>query len=101
VPVEAMACGSPVVALGRGGAAETVVPAYAGPEATGAWFEEQDAECLAEAILAFERDSDALDPAAARRQALRFSPDRYERQLCAFLDGVRAGSEASAPGRAA
>ena len=44
VPVEAMACGTPVIALGKGGAAETVVPLYAGDEATGVWFDEQTVE---------------------------------------------------------
>src|SRR5205823_1529416 len=49
VPVEAQACGTPVVAYGRGGATETVVPPGGRREPTGLWFEEQSAECLADA----------------------------------------------------
>jgi glycosyltransferase involved in cell wall biosynthesis len=90
VPVEALACGTPVVALGRGGAAETIVPPGTGREPTGLWFEQQKGECLAEAILQLERMSGSFDPAALRRQALRFSASRYEEEFCSFLDGVLA-----------
>jgi glycosyltransferase involved in cell wall biosynthesis len=88
VPVEAMACGTPVIAFGRGGAAETVIPPGMGQPATGWWFEEQTAECLAEAILAFERAADSFVPAAGRKQALRFSTRRYCDELFGYLDGV-------------
>lgn len=49
-PLEAQACGRPVIAFGRGGALETVVPGE-----TGLFFPEQTAESLAEAIKAFEK----------------------------------------------
>src|SRR5439155_13359099 len=54
VPVEAQACGAPVIALGRGGATETVIPLDASQVPTGAWFLEQTAEGLIDAITAFE-----------------------------------------------
>jgi glycosyltransferase involved in cell wall biosynthesis len=95
VPVEAMACGTPVIALGKGGAAETVVPHYAGDEATGVWFAEQTPECLADAIEAFERHADVFDPRVLRRQALRFSTANYEANLFAALDAVLAGRDPS------
>ncbi len=88
VPVEAMACGTPVVAFGKGGAAETVIPPDADEPATGWWFPEQTAECLADTLQAFERRAAELDPAAARRQSLRFSTQRYQDELFRFLDGV-------------
>lgn len=88
VPVEAMACGAPVVALGRGGATETVVPPGGRREPTGLWFAEQTAECLAEALAEFEAHSGDFTPAAARRQALRFNQGRFADELFAYLDGV-------------
>ena len=45
-------------------------------------------EGLAEALPAFERRASELDPAAARRQALRFSTQRYQQELFRYIDGV-------------
>lgn len=85
VPVEAQACGAPVIALGRGGATETVLPLDDVAEPTGVWFAEQNADCLAEAIERFERAADAFDPQRLRRHALRFSARRFEEELFTFL----------------
>jgi glycosyltransferase involved in cell wall biosynthesis len=95
VPVEALACGTPVIALGRGGATETIVPPETGREPTGLWFDEQTADCLADALLRFERIQGSFDPAALRRQALRFSAARYREQLFDHLDAVLAGTTPS------
>jgi glycosyltransferase involved in cell wall biosynthesis len=99
VPVEAMACGTPVIAFGRGGATETVVPPGGRMEPTGLWFSEQTADCLAAALATFAAQSGDFDPAAARRQALRFTSARFERELFGYLDGVL--RPAAAPRRAA
>jgi len=90
VPVEAMACGAPVIALGQGGATETVVPLESPGRVapTGVWFSEQTMDRLADAITCFERHADAFDPAACRRQALRFAAERFDEQLFAVLDDV-------------
>jgi glycosyltransferase involved in cell wall biosynthesis len=88
VPVEAMACGAPVIAFGRGGATETVVPPGGRAAPTGVWFAEQTWESLAEALLAFEAHRGDFAPPAARRQALRFTGQRFREELFAFLDGV-------------
>src|SRR5207248_9555172 len=50
VPLEAQACGCPVIALGRGGAAETVRPVSTVADPTGVFFDEQTADALAEAV---------------------------------------------------
>lgn len=89
VPVEAMACGAPVIAYGRGGATETVIPPGGRREPTGLWFDEQTEDGLAEAIQAFERRVGDFAPSAARRQALRFTTRRFAEELFTFLDGVR------------
>jgi glycosyltransferase involved in cell wall biosynthesis len=91
VPLEAMACGTPVIAYNRGGATETVLPAGVTGGPTGVLFDEQTEDGLVTALEAFERDADRFDPRAARRQALRFSASRYEAELMAYLAAVRGG----------
>ncbi len=78
VPVEAMACGRPVIAYRRGGALETVVE-----DETGLFFDEQTPECLAEAIERFERAT--FDPAACRRRAESFGQERFKREFRDFV----------------
>ncbi len=88
VPLEAHACGTPVIAYGRGGATETVVPPGGRAEPTGLWFAEPTVECLADALTTFEARAGDFDPAAARRQALRFNPRRFADELFGYLDSV-------------
>jgi glycosyltransferase involved in cell wall biosynthesis len=88
VPVEAMACGAPVIALGRGGATETVIPPGGTGEPTGLWFEEPTLDCLCNALLACDTFAAELDPRAARRQALRFDRRAFAGQLFRFLDAI-------------
>lgn len=92
VPLEAQACGCPVIAFGRGGATETVRPLGAGPDPTGAFFDEQTVDAVAEAIERFERNADRFDPRSARRQAMLFRKERFEDELFGYLDGVLTGS---------
>jgi glycosyltransferase involved in cell wall biosynthesis len=86
VPVEANACGTPVIALGVGGATETILPLGNSPTPTGVWFDEQNVDSLVEAIERIERHVDAFTPSAARRQALRFNRYRYETELFEYLE---------------
>jgi glycosyltransferase involved in cell wall biosynthesis len=91
VPLEAQACGRPVVAFGRGGALESVVGLEeAGPEGapTGVFFHEPTAECLVEAIERFEASEDIFAPEAVRSHALQFSRDRCREALAACLLGA-------------
>ncbi|MDM7913781.1 MAG: glycosyltransferase, partial [Candidatus Eisenbacteria bacterium] len=78
VPVEAMACGKPVVALGRGGARETIVDGM-----TGVFFDEPSADALAAAVERMARTP--WDPLAIREHALRFGRDRFESAIDAWL----------------
>ena len=78
-PLEAQACGRPVVALGRGGATETVVDG-----STGVLFDEQTAESMAAAMQRFETMS--FDGGAIRQHALRFDKSIFMRQLQAFIE---------------
>ena len=87
VPVEAQACGTPVIAFGRGGATETVVP-----NVTGVWFDEQAVDCLAAAIDQFERNRADFDPQRLRTHALRFRAERFEAELFGFVHSVTGGA---------
>jgi glycosyltransferase involved in cell wall biosynthesis len=88
VPVEAQACGAPVIAFGRGGATETVIPRGSRREPNGLWFEEQTVECLVEAVQTFEARAGDFDPAVSRRHALRFNPRCFAEELFGYLAGV-------------
>lgn len=88
VPVEAMACGTPVLAFGAGGATESIVPHQARDEPTGIWFPEQTAASLAAAIAEFEKHQGDFSPTAARQQALRFRTSRYEQEMLSYLAKV-------------
>jgi glycosyltransferase involved in cell wall biosynthesis len=88
VPVEAQACGAAVIAFGRGGATETVIPEGSRREPTGVWFEQQTVYQVAEALTRFEAHAGDFNPSAARRQAQRFHQRRFENELFAYLEGV-------------
>jgi glycosyltransferase involved in cell wall biosynthesis len=87
-PVEAQACGTPVIAYGRGGALETVrgLGAENGPgDATGLFFDAQTKEAIQDAVNRFEKQSGAFSPEACRKQALRFSEARFREELMASV----------------
>jgi glycosyltransferase involved in cell wall biosynthesis len=92
VPVEAQACGTPVIALGRGGATETVIPLGSDAAPTGVWFDEQTPDCLADAIERFEQQADRFDPRALRRHALRFRTQRFADEVFALIQDVMRGT---------
>jgi len=68
LPVEAQACGTPVIAYGRGGLRETVIDGQ-----TGVFFPEQTAEAIVEAVNGFERDRASFSPRRIRLHAEKFS----------------------------
>jgi glycosyltransferase involved in cell wall biosynthesis len=79
-PVEAQACGTPVLAFGRGGAQETVIDG-----STGLHFHEQTPEAIRDVVMRFEALETPLDPHVIRRHALRFSTDRFQREFSTFV----------------
>jgi glycosyltransferase involved in cell wall biosynthesis len=74
VPLEAQACGRPVICYGVGGSLETVrgEPGPAGEAATGVYFKQQTVESVMEGILAFEAHEQDFDPLATRAWAATF-----------------------------
>jgi glycosyltransferase involved in cell wall biosynthesis len=93
VPVEAQACGTPVVAFAKGGATETVIPLGSEVPPTGVWFGEQTPDCLGEAIERFERHADAFHADVLRRHALRFRTERFLDDMFGFIRTVMDGTE--------
>jgi glycosyltransferase involved in cell wall biosynthesis len=86
VPIEANACGTPVIAYGRGGATETVIPPGKESPPTGLWFPEPTVESLADAIRHFEKLGDAITANNCRNQAEHFSVQRFREELTAVLN---------------
>ena len=78
-PLEAQAAGRPVIAYGEGGALETVVA-----NVSGRFFHEQTVESLTEAID--ESENQWFDADACRRNAERFSSERFRTQMKTFLE---------------
>jgi glycosyltransferase involved in cell wall biosynthesis len=88
VPLEAQACGAPVIALARGGATETVISADEKRQGTGVFFATATEESLADAIRWFESHADRCCPKLAREQAERYSLSRFEREIMEFVERV-------------
>lgn len=80
MPVEAQACGTPVIALGRGGATETVLDGQ-----TGVLFESQTTGAIIEAVEKFERFAGDFEPDTLRRNAERFGVERFRREFAEFV----------------
>jgi glycosyltransferase involved in cell wall biosynthesis len=89
VPVEAQACGKPVIAFGRGGVTESVKGVSPGrdtsPSATGVFFYPQTAEALMEAVN--YSDSVDFEPEVIRRHALRFDQKVFRQRIKDFTEG--------------
>jgi len=93
-PIEAMACGTPVIALRRGGVAETVAGLDTA-EPTGVFFEEQTAQSVAAAVRSFEQSASRILAAACRRRAEGFAAPRFRSEFMAFVTRRHADWRAS------
>lgn len=80
IPIEAQACGTPVIAFGKGGALETVVEGK-----SGVFFNEQTEASIQACVHRFETEFIA-DPIAIRRHAERFSTERFREEMHAFVE---------------
>jgi glycosyltransferase involved in cell wall biosynthesis len=81
VNVEAQACGVPVIALGRGGALETVIK-----DTTGIFFHRQDVPNLIAAVKEFLSKEATFNPLVIRKNAEQFPRERFEREFKKFVD---------------
>lgn len=79
-PLEAQACGRPVIAFGKGGALETVRDGE-----TGLFFAEQTPESLNAAVDRLEAGGHAITPEKCRANALGFSNARFRERMAEFV----------------
>lgn len=84
-PVEAQACGTPVIAYGKGGALETII-SIEKEDPTGLFFYKQDVESLVEAISKFELSRDLILPENCRANALKFSAERFREEIKHYVE---------------
>ncbi|AKE75153.1 TPA: glycosyltransferase family 4 protein [Klebsiella pneumoniae] len=83
-PVEAQACGTPVIAFGKGGSLETVRP-YGVAQATGIFFDQQTISSLINAVNRFEENSHNINPNDCRNNALKFSAERFREEFNSYV----------------
>ena len=88
-PLEAQACGTPVIAYGKGGALETI-RGRDGEGQTGVFFAEQTAESIVAAVEHLDGRMPFITPAACRDNADRFSTPRFHERIRAFVDTAMA-----------
>lgn len=78
-PIEAQACGTPVIAYGKGGILETVIDSE-----TGVFFKEQTVDSLIDAVFRFEKIK--FDIENVRSNALKFSQERFVNEFKSFVE---------------
>jgi glycosyltransferase involved in cell wall biosynthesis len=84
-PVEAQACGTPVIAFGKGGALETVIDSPDPARRTGVFFRRQQTDDIVDAVRRFEANG-RYDPAVCRQHALQFSAARFRQQFTELVE---------------
>jgi glycosyltransferase involved in cell wall biosynthesis len=87
-PLEAQACGTPVIAFGKGGALETIRGSSQSHLRTGVFFEHQTTTAICHAITQFESLSPPIEPGACRENALRFAPERFRQEFYQFIQSA-------------
>ena len=81
VPVEAQACGTPVIAYGKGGVLETVIDGE-----TGILYADQTSESLIQAVEQFENGEMRVDRKVLRENAWRFRKERFQGEFRNYVD---------------
>lgn len=84
-PVEAQACGTPVIAYGKGGALETV-RSLEKENPTGMFFAEQTLSSLRSTVSMFEEQIDSFVPKHCRENSLKFSVEKFKEKFKLFVD---------------
>jgi glycosyltransferase involved in cell wall biosynthesis len=87
-PVEALAAGTPVIALRRGGVAESVT-GLESDSPTGVFFEEATEPAIVAAIRTFEANAGRFSAEACRARAQRFSAQRFREEFSRFVSQAR------------
>jgi glycosyltransferase involved in cell wall biosynthesis len=98
-PVEAQACGTPVIAYGRGGALETVLGVDSHDAPTGVFFGEQTVDSIRGAVDRFEQEQHRFSSHRCAENAERFSVEEFGRRLCDFVQSARIADSAASNSR--
>lgn len=85
-PVEAQACGTPVIAFGKGGSLETVRGYGVKENPTGIFFYEQKIPAVKKAIEQFESISDKISTEGCRKHAERFSISAFRTKFSTYVE---------------
>ena len=80
-PVEAQACGTPVIAFRKGGCMETIIE-----HKTGLFFNDQHKDSIIDAVKKFENIAHIFDPSEIRKNAERFSNERFRHSFSLFVE---------------
>lgn len=86
-PVEAQACGTPVIAYGRGGVCESM-QGLDRDRPTGVFFDQQSAASICDAVLEFEQNCDRITAIACRENAMRFATARFQKDFLEFVEAA-------------
>lgn len=84
-PVEAQACGTPVIAFGKGGSLETVRPYGVASKPTGVFFDKQTADSIKDAVSQFETIQDRIYAEDCRNHAVNFSCERFRKEMDTYI----------------
>lgn len=80
VPIEALSCGTPVIALNKGGTAETII------KETGILFDDQTAESIKNSVFAFEKSENKFEPTKLHEYAKNFDRKIFEEKIKSFVE---------------
>lgn len=87
VPLEAQACGTPVIAYGKGGALETV-RGLDNAKPTGLFFPEQTTQAIAEAVRIFEQNCSRFTVEHCVENAAKFNPERFRIEFVKLVENL-------------
>lgn len=83
-PVEAQACGTPVIAFGKGGSLETIIP-IGNRNSTGVFFDSQNVKSIINAVELFEKNKHEFSPLSCRKNSERFSEQRFRIEMNEYV----------------
>jgi glycosyltransferase involved in cell wall biosynthesis len=95
-PVEAQACGTPVIAFGRGGVLETVRP-LGEPQPTGLFFLDQTPAAICKTVLLFESQQSKFSSIACRMNAEQFSVSAFRSRFTQFVTNAKLSPSSDLP----
>lgn len=87
VPMESLACGTPVIALGRGGHTESIIDGV-----SGIFFHDNGPDRIKAAILRFLRSVDLASPSALSSRAMGWSTQHFRERMLQFVNDTMANA---------